>query len=81
VSLASDRLYRVASTLSQAIEVLGSIDKVRVWLKSPNRDWAARCLSIFQIPKSARVRSKKYCCVSTTGSLADARLEELPQAL
>jgi putative toxin-antitoxin system antitoxin component (TIGR02293 family) len=33
----SDRLYRVASTLSQAVEVLGSIDKARVWLKTPNR--------------------------------------------
>ena len=37
MSLASDRLYRVASTLFQAVEVLGSIDKARVWLKSPNR--------------------------------------------
>jgi putative toxin-antitoxin system antitoxin component (TIGR02293 family) len=37
VSLASDRLYRVASTLSQVVEVLGSIDKAHVWLKSPNR--------------------------------------------
>ena len=37
MSLASDRLYRVASTLSQVVEVLGSIDKARVWLKSPNR--------------------------------------------
>jgi putative toxin-antitoxin system antitoxin component (TIGR02293 family) len=33
----SDRLYRVASTLSQAVEVLGSIDKARLWLKTPNR--------------------------------------------
>ena len=37
MSLASDRLYRVASTLSQVVEVLGSIDKAHVWLKSPNR--------------------------------------------
>ena len=37
MSLASDRLYRVASILSQAVEVLGSIDKARVWLKSLNR--------------------------------------------
>ena len=37
MSLASDRLYRVASTLFQAVEVLGSIDKARVWFKSPNR--------------------------------------------
>ncbi len=27
----------MASTLSQAIEVLGSIDKARLWLKTPNR--------------------------------------------
>lgn len=33
----SDRLYRVARAVSQAIEVLGSIDKARVWLKTPNR--------------------------------------------
>jgi len=33
----SDRLYRVASTLSQGVEVLGSIDKARLWLKTPNR--------------------------------------------
>ncbi len=37
MSLSSDRLCRVASTLSQVVEVLGSIDKARVWLKSPNR--------------------------------------------
>jgi uncharacterized protein (DUF2384 family) len=37
MSLASDRLYRVASTLFQSVEVLGSIDKARVWFKSPNR--------------------------------------------
>ncbi|MEA5417442.1 type II RES/Xre toxin-antitoxin system antitoxin [Synechococcus sp. BA-132 BA5] len=33
----SDRLYRVAKTIAQTVEVLGSIDKARVWLKSPNR--------------------------------------------
>jgi putative toxin-antitoxin system antitoxin component (TIGR02293 family) len=33
----SDRLYRVANTLSQAAEVLGSFDKGREWLKTPNR--------------------------------------------
>jgi putative toxin-antitoxin system antitoxin component (TIGR02293 family) len=33
----SDRLYRVARAASQAAEVLGSIDKARVWLKTPNR--------------------------------------------
>jgi len=33
----SDRLYRAANTLSPAFEVLGSIDKARVWLKTPNR--------------------------------------------
>lgn len=33
----SDRLYRVARTFSQAIDVLGSLDKARTWLKTPNR--------------------------------------------
>lgn len=33
----SDRLYRVARAVSQAVEVLGSIEKARVWLKTPNR--------------------------------------------
>jgi putative toxin-antitoxin system antitoxin component (TIGR02293 family) len=33
----SDRLYRVARAASQAVEVLGSIEKARVWLKTPNR--------------------------------------------
>lgn len=33
----SDRLYRVAWVASQAVEVLGSIEKARVWLKTPNR--------------------------------------------
>jgi putative toxin-antitoxin system antitoxin component (TIGR02293 family) len=33
----SDRLYRLARTVAQAVEVLGTIDKARVWLKSPNR--------------------------------------------
>ncbi|WP_255100705.1 antitoxin Xre/MbcA/ParS toxin-binding domain-containing protein [Synechococcus sp. L2F] len=33
----SDRLYRVARAASQAVEVLGSIDKAHVWLKTPNR--------------------------------------------
>lgn len=33
----SDRLYRVARAISQAVEVLGTIDKARVWLKTPNR--------------------------------------------
>jgi len=27
----------VARTVSQAVEVLGSIDKARTWLKTPNR--------------------------------------------
>jgi putative toxin-antitoxin system antitoxin component (TIGR02293 family) len=27
----------VAKTIAQTVEVLGSIDKARVWLKSPNR--------------------------------------------
>ncbi len=34
---ASDRLYRMARAFSQAVEVLGSTDKARVWLKMPNR--------------------------------------------
>ena len=33
----SDRLYRVARTASQAMDVLGSLDKARLWLKTPNR--------------------------------------------
>ena len=33
----SDRLYRLARAISQAVEVLGTIDKARVWLKTPNR--------------------------------------------
>jgi putative toxin-antitoxin system antitoxin component (TIGR02293 family) len=32
-----DRLYRVARAFSQAVEVLGSIEKSRVWLKTTNR--------------------------------------------
>lgn len=33
----SDRLYRVARIIAFTVEVLGDIDKARVWLKSPNR--------------------------------------------
>jgi putative toxin-antitoxin system antitoxin component (TIGR02293 family) len=33
----SDRLYRVARAASQAVAVLGSLDKARLWLKTPNR--------------------------------------------
>lgn len=33
----SDRLYRLAHAISQAVDTLGSIDKARVWLKTPNR--------------------------------------------
>lgn len=33
----SDRLYRVARVVSEASETLGSLEKARVWLKSPNR--------------------------------------------
>jgi len=33
----SDRLYRVARAASQAVEVLGSLDKARLWLKTPSR--------------------------------------------
>lgn len=33
----SDRLYRLARAISQAVEVLGTIDKARVWLKTQNR--------------------------------------------
>lgn len=33
----SDRVYRVARAASQAVEVLGSLEKARLWLKTPNR--------------------------------------------
>lgn len=33
----SDRLYRIARTLSRAIEVLGTLEQARTWLKVPNR--------------------------------------------
>lgn len=33
----SDRLYRLARAIAQAVEVLGTIEKARVWLKTPNR--------------------------------------------
>jgi putative toxin-antitoxin system antitoxin component (TIGR02293 family) len=33
----SDRLYRIARLLAQAVEVLGSLAQARAWLKSPNR--------------------------------------------
>ena len=33
----SDRLYRLSRTIEQATEVLGSAEKARRWLKSPNR--------------------------------------------
>lgn len=33
----SDRLYRVSRAASQAVDVLGSLDKARCWLKAPNR--------------------------------------------
>lgn len=33
----SDRLYRLARAASQAVDVLGSLDKARLWLKTPNR--------------------------------------------
>ncbi len=33
----SDRLYRVARAVSQAVEVLGSLEKARSWLKALNR--------------------------------------------
>lgn len=36
-ALESDRLYRIASVLHLASEVLGSIDKGRKWLSRPNR--------------------------------------------
>lgn len=36
----SDRLYRVAHVVSQAVEALGSLEKARVWLKTPNRTLA-----------------------------------------
>lgn len=31
----SDRLYRLARAASQAVDVLGSLDKARLWLKTP----------------------------------------------
>jgi putative toxin-antitoxin system antitoxin component (TIGR02293 family) len=33
----SDRMYRLARTAAQAIEVLGSLDKATHWLRTPNR--------------------------------------------
>lgn len=33
----SDRLYRIARLLAQAVEVLGSLEQARIWFKSPNR--------------------------------------------
>lgn len=33
----SDRLYRLARAVSQALEVLGTVEKSRAWLKTPNR--------------------------------------------
>lgn len=33
----SDRLYRLARVVAYAGEVLGGVEKVRTWLKSPNR--------------------------------------------
>lgn len=33
----SDRLYRIARAIEQASEVLGSLEKARLWLKTPNR--------------------------------------------
>lgn len=33
----SDRLYRVAHVVSQVAEALGSAEKARTWLKTPNR--------------------------------------------
>ena len=33
----SDRLYRLARAAAQAVAVLGSLDKARLWLKTPNR--------------------------------------------
>jgi len=33
----SDRLYRVAHVFSQAAEALGSLEKARTWVKTPNR--------------------------------------------
>ena len=37
----SDRLYRVAHVASEAAETLSSLEKARVWLKSPNRALAS----------------------------------------
>jgi putative toxin-antitoxin system antitoxin component (TIGR02293 family) len=51
----SDRLYRVARAASQAVEALGSIDKARVWLKTPNRALACeRPLDLLDTENGAR---------------------------
>jgi putative toxin-antitoxin system antitoxin component (TIGR02293 family) len=77
----SDRLYRVARVVSQAVEVLGSIDKARVWLKTPNR--ALGCeMPLDLLDTEIGVRQVEEVLLrSTTGSSADARLADLPQAL
>jgi putative toxin-antitoxin system antitoxin component (TIGR02293 family) len=33
----SDRLFRLARTVAQAVEVLGALAKARLWLLAPNR--------------------------------------------
>jgi putative toxin-antitoxin system antitoxin component (TIGR02293 family) len=33
----SDRLFRLARSFAQVVEVLGSLEKARVWLRTPNR--------------------------------------------
>jgi len=36
-TIESDRLYRLAQVITQAVEVLGSREKARIWLLAPNR--------------------------------------------
>ena len=35
-SIESDRLYRLAQVISQAVETLGTLDKARRWISTPN---------------------------------------------
>jgi putative toxin-antitoxin system antitoxin component (TIGR02293 family) len=41
----SDRLFRLARTVAQAIEVLGALAKARLWLLAPNRSRRFCCVS------------------------------------
>lgn len=33
----SDRLFRLARTAAQTVDVLGDLERARIWLKTPNR--------------------------------------------